>query len=80
MEMHKYEQGGEIVLAVSSEIPGISIVPPGFRPEDAKPMTLKEHKDLEKKANQPSPQRDILAELDALKAEIKALKDKPPKA
>lgn len=42
----KYEKDGEIVLAVSCTVPGITVVPPGMKAEDAIKITDEEHQEI----------------------------------
>jgi hypothetical protein len=74
---HKYtDEQGAVVLSVSSTIPGLTFIPPGFQVSDATGMTHEEFKQaMDEAAAIPEP---TLAELTArmvqLQADIEKLK------
>lgn len=84
MEVRKFlDPNGSIILAVSSSLPGLTIVPPGKTAEDGVVMTEHEFKDhldkIEREllANPPVSQLDILTkQVKDLQTDVQKIKDK----
>lgn len=78
-----FEEDGVVILATSSSVPGVMIVPPGKTMEDAKPVTNMEFKklldDREKEAaelelTRPEPVNDLTKLVTKLQSDIEILK------
>lgn len=84
MDAHKFlDDKGDIIMTVSSSVPGLMIVPPGKTIEDAIPMTqteFEQHSKERMKANAANPQINSIDDLTKmvknLQAEVQKLKDK----
>lgn len=85
MMRHKYvDEQGNTVLAISTTVP-VTFVPPGFKPEDAKPMSETEFGEETKKVKEhlkANPPKDKVAllteELSKLQTDVEELKKQKP--
>lgn len=84
MSHHKYlDKDGNPIMIVSSSVPGVTIVPPGCKREDAVPITDEEAKENRTKIvekieqNPPIDKVALLTEkVDLLQTEVDKLKQK----
>lgn len=84
-ENYIFEDNGEVVMATSSSVPGIMIVPAGKTVEDAKPVTHEHFKQLleqreadalVKETKRSQEAKDLTKLVASLQADIEALKAK----
>ncbi len=79
-----FDEAGKSLFVYESTIPGLCFVPPGLSANNVKVVSeerVKKVLDKVKQVNANRKERDIIAELDAMQADVTKLKaDKAPKA
>lgn len=85
MKYEKYvDDNGELIFSIASEIPGVTIVPPGKKPSDAIPIDEVEHQQIladveDQNQSYEDPKQaeinELKAKVDSLQADVAIVKE-----